>query len=307
VSQNWAGYEAASNGGTGFSAVSAGWTQPKASCTGGQASYSAFWVGLGGGGDQSNALEQAGTQSDCTASGQAIYYAWYELVPSAPVKLALNISPGDSIYSRVSVAGDAVKIEVYDQTTGQSFVKTMTMTAATPDTSTAEWIAEAPSSCSGGTSSQCTPLPLADFAKVNFHNAYATSGGHTGSISDSNWSSEAIALSPQGGSGFYGGGLGGGFGSDYSTYGDSSTAGAAPTSLNATGTAFAVSYGGQASSTTSNSGSSGNAYGDGYGGGGYGYGDGGYGYGGYGGYWDGGYGYGYGGYGDGGYGGYYGY
>ena len=31
--------------------------------------YSAYWVGLGGGGQQSTALEQIGTQGDCSASG----------------------------------------------------------------------------------------------------------------------------------------------------------------------------------------------------------------------------------------------
>jgi hypothetical protein len=316
VSQNWAGYEAASSSGNGFSAVSGGWTQPTAKCTAGEATYSAFWVGLGGGGGQSNALEQAGTQSDCTASGQAIYYAWYELVPSAPVKLGIKISPGDSIWTRVAVSGSAVTIQLSDRTTGQSVAKTVTMTGATPDTSTAEWIAEAPSACDGSTMSQCTPLPLADFGTVRFHNAYTTSNGHTGSVSDPNWSSEAIELSSQGAGGLLGGGYGGyGFGQDYSAYMSSSSAGAAPTSLSSDGTAFSVEYGAQASSASSTSGSGSSSYGyggygsDGYGGygssGGYGGYGGSYGYGGYGSDGYGGYGgYGYGGYGSDGYGGY---
>ena len=59
-----------------------------------QPTYSAYWVGLGGGGQQSSALEQIGTQADCSTSGTATYYAWYELVPSAPVKLVPGDSPG---------------------------------------------------------------------------------------------------------------------------------------------------------------------------------------------------------------------
>ena len=92
ASENWAGYVVNSNDGSGFSAVSGQWKTPRVDCTANsQSSYSAYWVGLGGGGQQSDALEQIGTQADCTASGTATYYAWYELVPSAPVKLALAI------------------------------------------------------------------------------------------------------------------------------------------------------------------------------------------------------------------------
>ena len=57
-----------------------------------------------------------------------------------------------------------------------------------PDTSSAEWIAEAPSQCDS--TSSCTPLPLADFGTVQFTGASATANGHTGSIDDSNWSSQ---------------------------------------------------------------------------------------------------------------------
>ena len=48
VSENWAGYEA-TNGSSDFSAASGSWVQPTAKCPPGSPSYSAFWVGLGGG------------------------------------------------------------------------------------------------------------------------------------------------------------------------------------------------------------------------------------------------------------------
>src|ERR1700738_5111629 len=65
VSQNWAGYVAGgSTSSTQFSSVSGSWVQPTATCSSGQ-SYSAFWVGLGGSGQQSSSLEQTGTQADC--------------------------------------------------------------------------------------------------------------------------------------------------------------------------------------------------------------------------------------------------
>ena len=311
VSQNWAGYVVGgSDSSTQFSNVSGSWVQPTSKCSGGQ-DYAAFWVGIGGSGQSSSfsgsgqssslgdsgstSLEQIGTQGDCTGNGTT-YYAWYELVPAAPVQLNLAIHPGDHITASVDVSGNNTSFSLTDKTTGQSFSKTVS--SPNPDTSSAEWIAEAPSQCDG--SGSCTPLPLSDFGTVDFTNASATANGHTGPISDSNWTDQAVAL----GSG----------GTEYIGYGSSqNTAGATPSSLSSDGSSFSVAWSqngaGSTSTSSPTSGSTG-GYGDGgYGGGGYGYGgypggDGSYGYGAGGG---GGYGYGggYGGYG--GYGGGYGY
>jgi Peptidase A4 family len=296
VSQNWAGYVA---GNTQFSDVSGSWVQPTAKCSSGQ-TYSAFWVGLGGSSNQSSSLEQVGTQADCSAGGQTSYYAWYELVPAAPVKLGLTIQPGDHISAKVSVSGSDVTVSLSDQTSGQSSTKTLQM--SDPDTSSAEWIAEAPSACDG--SGSCSPLPLADFGSVQFTSATATANGHTGPISDSAWSAQAVTL---GSSGL----------SDVSLGSGSASGNASPSSLSSDGSSFSVAYQAASSATSgASAGSGGYGYGSGgYGSGGYGYGyggdpgsGGGYGYpgagGGYG-YGDPGGGYGYGGYG--GYGSGYGY
>ncbi len=156
------------------------------------------------------------------------------------------------------------------------------MTSATPDTSTAEWVAEAPSECQGSATGDCTPLTLADFGTAKFTNAYTTSNGHVGSINDSNWTSEAVELVPSSSS-LYGSGPGGYFGggygySAYSDYSSSAGEGAAPTSLRDSGTAFSVKYAaaldtGASSSGYGSYGSYGDSYGDGYGDG---YGDSGY-------------------------------
>src|SRR5207248_7185351 len=147
-------------------------------------------VGLGGSGEsssgQSSSLEQTGTQADCTADGAPDYFAWYELVPAAPVKLDLAIRPGDHIDAKVSVSGTDVTVSLTDRTTGQSTSKTLQMD--NPDTTSAEWIAEAPSACDS--SSGCQPLPLADFGTMQFTGASATANGHTGPISDPNWSAQ---------------------------------------------------------------------------------------------------------------------
>lgn len=308
VSQNWAGYVVGgSNSSTQFSNVSGSWVQPTSKCSSGQ-DDAAYWVGIGGAGSQSSSgsslgdgsstsLEQIGTEGNCTGNGTA-YYAWYELVPAAPVQLNLAIHPGDHITASVNVSGNNTSFSLTDKTTGQSFSKTVS--SPNPDTSSAEWIAEAPSQCDG--SGNCTPLPLSDFGTVDFTGASATANGHTGPISDPNWTDQAVAL----GSG----------GTEYVGYGSSqNAAGATPSSLSSDGSSFSVAWSqngaGSTSTSSPTSGSTG-GYGDGgYGGGGYGYGgypggDGSYGYGAGGG---GSYGYGggYGGYGYGGYGGGYGY
>jgi Peptidase A4 family len=300
TSSNWAGYVAQGNN---FSSVSGSWVEPAVKCTSGSG-YSAFWVGLGGSSGQSGALEQTGTQSDCNSDGQADYYAWYELVPAAPVNVNLAVKPGDHITGKVTVSGTNVTISLSNQTTGASVTKNLQTNQI--DTSSAEWIAEAPSSCDQ--TGNCQPLPLADFSTANFSNASATAGGHTGSISDSNWTAQPVAL---------GGGSGGGSGGSYYGYGPTATAydqsgsaGAEPSQLSGDGSSFSVSWQSSNGSSSPASDSSGGygagssgGYGDGSGGygssGGYGYGDGsgGYGssggYGGYGGYGDSGYGYAY--------------
>ena len=301
TSANWSGYVVGSSSGTqNFSNVSGSWIQPTAKCGSSDAgSYSAFWIGLGGSGQsQTEALEQDGTEVDCSANGTPSYFAWYELVPAAPVKVDLAIHPGDHISSKVSVSGHAVTMYLDNETTGQSFTKTLQM-SNTPDTTSAEWIAEAPSTCTQG-ASNCTPLPLTDFGKVQFFNATATStDGHTGSISDPEWNAAAVSLSPEGGAD-------GGFSSQFaSTSSDSSTAGATPSSLSSDGSSFTVAWADESTSTPTSVGSGG-GYGSGYpsgygdggdpygysgggdgysgGGGSYGYGGGGYGYGGGGGW-----------------------
>jgi hypothetical protein len=301
-SGNWAGYVvgAGSDGSaTSFKTVTGSWVQPTAKCSSGGTTYSAFWVGLGGA-DGKEALEQDGTEANCGANGTAHYYAWYELVPKAPVKVDLAVHPGDSMTATTTVSGHEVTESIVNHTTGQSYTKTLTM--SDPDISTAEWVAEAPSQCQSG-ATNCTALPLSNFGSVAFTSASATdTSGQTGTISSNDWSTAALTLDPSESSG----GMGGGYGYGYASEADSSaSSGAAvPSSLTDGGAAFTVTYKRESTGTSGQSssygypGSAGDGYGysggDGYsGGGGYGYPSGGYGY-------PSGYGYS-GGYGDGGY------
>jgi hypothetical protein len=250
-SENWSGYVVGSSSEStnSFSSVSGSWVQPTAKCTGSQ-SYSAFWVGLGGSG-QSDELEQAGTEADCSAQ-TASYFAWYELVPSAPVRLDLTIRPGDHISSQVRVSGSSVTVSLRDQTTGQSATRTLSMTD--PDTSSAEWIAEAPSSCDQ--TGDCQPLSLTDFGTVNFAGASATADGHSGPISDPSWSAVAVQMS----------GSGSPADLDGARFASAeSSGGATPSDLSGDGSSFSVTWSGGSVDT-----STGSQYGYAGGGGGYG-------------------------------------
>jgi hypothetical protein len=94
---NWSGYALASSGTDeiSFSTVSGTWTQPPVNCSAGSPSDSAFWVGIGG--YTGEGLEQIGTSADCSASGQAVYSAWYELVPAPQVAVNMTVEPGDQL------------------------------------------------------------------------------------------------------------------------------------------------------------------------------------------------------------------
>ncbi len=159
--------------------------------------YAAFWTGIDG--FSSSTVEQIGTlsQSSTTFSfrGPAkttdTYYAWYEFYPSEaiiPITTATSgtpatVKPGDTISAGVTYLGsnNEFTLTITDETAGWTFATTGTQSGATE--SSAEWIAEAPSSSMG-------PLPLANFGKADFGNqytsvpltCYATVNGVSGSI-----------------------------------------------------------------------------------------------------------------------------
>ena len=232
TSTNWAGY-VASKSGVRFRQVTAFWTVPTATCSPGRGSYSAVWVGLGGFHTRSKALEQVGTESDCRADGSPRYTSWYELVPDAAHSARLRVHPGDQFAASVTVSGHAVRLRLVNVTRGTSYTKHLRATAV--DTTSADWIVEAPSACTRGGS--CQTLPLANFGTVGFAQARATTtGGHTGPIADPAWATTALTLVPQAGRragpGFVG-----------PPPDATGAAGATPQPLGPTGDGFAVSYG----------------------------------------------------------------
>jgi peptidase A4-like protein len=166
VSSHWTGYAVVPCGSraSAFSRVSGSWAVPTATCSGRGETYAPAWVGLGGFHKSSRALEQIGTDADCTRTENAVYSAWYELVPAAPVALKLKVFAGDVIAASVSVKGHGVTLRLRDLSIVKIFTRTQRVSRI--DSSSAEWIVEAPSVCV--TTNICRTLTLTDFGSVAF-------------------------------------------------------------------------------------------------------------------------------------------
>ncbi|GAA2021916.1 G1 family endopeptidase [Catenulispora yoronensis] len=135
---NWGGYAAT---GSGFSSVSATWTEANATCNSTNDLY-APWVGVDGYG--SSSVEQTGVATDCS-SGHAVHQAWYEMYPKAPVYLSTSsypVSAGNVIHASVTYAGSRkYTLTLTNQTRGWTFTTTQTTSASR---TSAEVIIESP-------------------------------------------------------------------------------------------------------------------------------------------------------------------
>jgi hypothetical protein len=228
-SSNWAGY-AIHRSGVSFTKVLGTWTQPTAVCTPGSRTFSSLWVGIGGYSVTSDALEQIGSEVDCSRSGNVVSSAWYELVPAPSRTIHMKVRPGDRLVASVTVNGTRVRLKLTDQTRGTTFSKALQATKI--DVSSAEWILEAPSVCES--SFACRTLDLANFGSATFDRATATTtGGRRGSIGDRHWKATKIILTAGAGRHFINNPVG------------SAAATATPSALSALGTAFTITYRGR--------------------------------------------------------------
>jgi Peptidase A4 family len=227
-SSNWAGYADTNDT---FDAVSSSWTQPAVNCSssgtslsgllgsssllGGPGAAAAFWVGLDG--NNSTSVEQLGTDSDCD-SGTPSYYAWYEMYPNPSVTLPSQypVQPGDQMSASVTAnsAGTSFTLAIKDATAGWTFSTTQTGSGFAR--SSAEVIAEAPSSC---TLLFCGEVPLANFGQINF------SGSGSG-VSDSAGTNGTLST----------------FDADKITMADNGTTLATPSGLSSDGSSFSVAW-----------------------------------------------------------------
>jgi Peptidase A4 family len=194
VSSNWSGYALLqpSTDPVAFTDVTGTWVQPRATCTVGRRDAAAFWVGLGGYDEASDSLQQLGTAIECDGRTKTpSNYAWWELVPAAAVMIPLKIVPGDTITAAVLVKGQTITFSLRDITRQTRFSKVLTTTHGL-DLGSAEWIAEAPSSCTA--LGQCTVVPLTNFRTVTFTRAAAIGNDHPGTILDATWATAPIEL-----------------------------------------------------------------------------------------------------------------
>jgi peptidase A4-like protein len=167
TSTNWSGYAVP---GTNATDVKGSWIQPAATCSKRESSWSSPWVGIDG--DNSNTVEQIGTDTDCSG-GVPRYYAWYEMYPKSLVVINIPIKAGDSFSAEVSTSGNG------------SYTMTLTNNSATPapttyttvqagsktQNSSIEWVMEGPSNGS-----------LTNFGTVGFTGASGTIGGTTAGV-----------------------------------------------------------------------------------------------------------------------------
>ena len=176
TSGNWSGYAVT---GTNFTKVAGSWIVPGATCTSGN-QFASFWVGIDG--YNSNTVEQLGTESDCSGS-QPSYHAWSEFCcrePEIPIQ-NFAVKPGDVMAAAVSYDGSQFKLSLKNMTTGKTFTRNGNIRGA--QRTSAEWIAEAPSS--GGI------LPLTNFGTMLFgkdhtniaRTCFAANGSIAGPIS----------------------------------------------------------------------------------------------------------------------------
>src|SRR2546421_7208669 len=182
-STNWSGYAVTGASGS-VSDAKGSWTVPaiQGTCPGIN-QYSSFWVGIDG--FSSGTVEQTGTDSDCQ-NGAPTYYAWYEFYPHPSFLISgLTVRPGDHMTAEASFNGRSFTVTITNTSTGVSFSTSARVRSA--QRSSAEWIAEAPSS-SGGI------LPLADFGTVSYSSCTATVNGTPGTIGSFGSSVQVITM-----------------------------------------------------------------------------------------------------------------
>jgi hypothetical protein len=169
-STNWSGY---ADTGSSFSKATGSWSEPSASCSGRTTSLAAFWVGIDG--YSSNSVEQDGTLIECYR-GTAFQYTWWEMYPTNDIQVVgESLAAGDRITASVVRSGSNYTLAVTDSThSANSFSTTQSCSGCA--NSSAEWIAEAPSSSSG-------VEPLSHFSTFTDTGSTVTEGSTSGVIS----------------------------------------------------------------------------------------------------------------------------
>ena len=194
ITPNWAGYVASGPTGSpaNFTSVTGTWTVPAANCASGSGTLSTEWVGLGG--YTSQRQEEIGTDTNCDANGKPLYFAWFELVPFISYTIKSEpVQAGDAMTGLVKILGPSlVQLQIQNQTRNWSWSRNITFSPM--DTSTAEWITEAPATCLRFV---CSEANLANFGTVSMRGISATTAnGKSGTLVDPDWAVTALQLIP---------------------------------------------------------------------------------------------------------------
>jgi hypothetical protein len=191
---NWAGYVATPAPGSPatFRSASGTWRQPAAACRrGDHGAATAIWVGIGGYDGSTDELQQIGSMASCDLRGRPVSRAWFALLPYPPHTIALNVRPGDTLTGNVSVLPTAVRLQLIDRTAGWSFTRTIGWGPA--DTTSAEWIVEAPLNC---VYKACRQAPLANFRTLTFTEIATSTDAGVGTLTRCPWTVRDVALAP---------------------------------------------------------------------------------------------------------------
>jgi Peptidase A4 family len=171
-SYNWAGYAVNSTKASVTSVVGV-FTQPTVSCSKGSTTYVATWVGIDG--LTTSDLVQTGTQATCSG-GTASYGAWWEVLPAPETSISsITVHAGDTITASVTYSSTTGKFSMSIVDGTHSFTKTEKVSSATKVREAAECIVERPEV--GSALSK-----LADFGTATFSSCTATIGGTTAGI-----------------------------------------------------------------------------------------------------------------------------
>jgi len=176
---NWGGYAAT---GSGFTSVSATWTEPSATCHSTNDLY-APWVGLDGYG--SSSVEQTGVATDCS-SGSPVDEFWYEMYPANPVYPSPStypVSAGNQIHASVTYSSSTKKYTLTLQNVTRGWTYTTSKALSTAKRLSAEVIIESPTGS------------YPSFGTINFTSA-TVNGSSLGSFSP-------VAMDPSNANGTY--------------------------------------------------------------------------------------------------------
>lgn len=137
---NWAGYAGLGSANGTVTAVSGTWVQPAVTCLKSGSQYLATWVGIDG--FNSDDLVQTGTGAQCSG-GSASYNAWWEVLPAPETPISsITVHAGDTISASVTYSTSTHKFTMTITDGTHSFSKTK----AVPSTArnSAECIVERP-------------------------------------------------------------------------------------------------------------------------------------------------------------------